>query len=203
MIRTIIFDMGKVLIPFDFQLGYNRIAELAGCEASAVPERLRQYDSVQRFESGAIEPRAFVDEINQILGTNYDYDVFCEIWSSIFLTDTLIPESLLEALHRRYRLVLLSNTNAIHFPMVRERYPILNHFDAFVLSHEVGAMKPSPKMYEAAVAAAQCRPEECFFTDDIAEYVEGAKQYGIDAVRFESAEQIERELTDRGVDWQE
>jgi HAD superfamily hydrolase (TIGR01549 family) len=201
MIRTIIFDMGKVLIPFDFKLGYAKMANLAGCEPSEVPERLRQYDSVQRFESGAIEPRAFVNEINQIFGTNCEYEEFCEIWSSIFLPDTLIPESLLEALHRNYRLVLLSNTNAIHFKMVRERFPVLNHFDAFVLSHEVGAMKPSPKIYEAAVAAAQCPPEECFFTDDIPEYVQGAKQYGIDAVLFENAAQIEAELKKREVEW--
>ena len=107
----------------------------------------------------------------------------------------------MEALHRRYRLVLLSNTNGIHFPMVQERYPILRHFDEYVLSHEVRALKPSPKIYEAAVRAAQCRPEECFFTDDIASYVEGARQYGIDAVQFQSADQIERELKRRGVEW--
>jgi glucose-1-phosphatase len=201
MIRTIIFDLGKVILPFDFNRGYIRMAALAGCEPSDIPERLRQYDSVQRFESGAIEPQAFVNEISQILGVTCDYEEFCEIWSCIFLPDPLIPDSLLEALHRHYRMVLLSNTNAIHFPMVRDRYPILRHFDAYVLSHEIGAMKPSPKIYEAAVAAAQCLPDECFFTDDIPAYVEGAKEYGIDAVQFENAEQIERELKKRGVEW--
>lgn len=201
MIRTIIFDLGKVIIPFDFNRGYIRMAQLAGCEPAEIPERLRQYDSVQRFESGAIEPAAFVEEISKIIGVDCEYDQFCEIWSSIFLPEPLLPDSLLEALHRRYRMVLLSNTNAIHFPMVRERYPILRHFDAYILSHEVRAMKPSPRIYEAAVAAAQCLPEECFFTDDIAAYVEGAKRYGIDAVQFENAEQIQRELKKRGVEW--
>ncbi len=99
-----------------------------------------------------------------------------------------------------YRLVLLSNTNAIHFEMIRANYPLLRHFDAFVLSYEVGAMKPSPVIYRKAVEAAGCRPEECFFTDDIAEYIEGAGKVGIDAVQFESSAQIERELRGRGVD---
>ncbi len=201
MIRTIIFDLGKVIIPFDFQRGYARMAPLAACDAASIPERLREYDLVQRFESGQIEPEAFVEEISRVLGCQFSYDEFCDIWSCIFLPEPLLPDSLLEALHKRYRLVLLSNTNAIHFPMVRETYPILRHFDAFILSHEVRALKPSPKIYEAAVAAAQCRPEECFFTDDIAAYVEGARQYGIDAVQFENAEQIQRELKSRGVDW--
>jgi FMN phosphatase YigB (HAD superfamily) len=201
MIRTIIFDLGKVIIPFDFNRGYALIAPLAGCEPAAIPERLRSYDLVHRFESGQIEPKPFVEEISRILGIECSYERFCEIWSSIFLAEPLLPDSLLEALHRRYRLVVLSNTNAIHFPMVRETYPILRHFDAYVLSHEVGAMKPSPKIYAAAVEAAQCRPEECFFTDDIAAYVEAAREFGIDAVQFESAEQIERELKKRGVEW--
>lgn len=201
MIRAIIFDLGKVIIPFDFNRGYQLIAPMAGCEASAIPERLRAYDIVQRFESGQIEPRPFVEEISRILGITCSYERFCEIWSSIFLPDTLLSDSFLEALHRKNRLVLLSNTNAIHFDMVREAYPLLRHFDAYILSHEVGAMKPSPKIYAAAVEAARCSPGECFFTDDIAAYVEGAKQFGIDAVQFENQEQIERELKQRGVEW--
>jgi putative hydrolase of the HAD superfamily len=85
--------------------------------------------------------------------------------------------------------------------MIRARYPILRHFDAYVLSYEVGAMKPEPRIYAAAIEAAQCAPQECFFTDDIPEYVEGARQAGIDAVVFEGAEALERELRARGVVW--
>jgi len=96
-------------------------------------------------------------------------------------------------------LVLLSNTNPIHFEMIRAAYPHLRHFHRLVLSHEVKAMKPAPEIYRAAIDAAQCRPEECFFTDDILEYVEGARLMGIDAVQFESREQIERELSARGI----
>ena len=152
-----------------------------------------------RFEAGQIEPRAFVDEVSRMFNLKMSYEDFSEIWSCIFLPDTLIPESMVEALHQRHRLVLLSNTNGIHFPMVRDRYPILRHFDEYVLSHEVRAMKPSPKIYEAAVKAAQCRPEECFFTDDLLPNVEGARQAGMDAVQFESCEQLQRELRARDV----
>ena len=63
---------------------------------------------------------------------------------------------------------------------------MLRHFDDLVLSYEVKAMKPSPLIYREAIARAQCRPEECFYTDDIAAYVEGARREGIDAVQFES-----------------
>ena len=60
-------------------------------------------------------------------------------------------------------------------------------------------MKPSARIYEAAVAAAQCSPEECFFTDDIADYVEAARAFGIDAVQFQNKDQIAQELGARGI----
>jgi len=100
---------------------------------------------------------------------------------------------------QRYPLVLLSNTNDIHFQMIRRSYPLLDHFDHFVLSYQVGVLKPSPRIYEEAVARAGCRAEECFFTDDVVPYVEGARQAGLDAVRFESYPQLVCELRSRGV----
>ncbi len=104
---------------------------------------------------------------------------------------------------RRYRLVLLSNTNALHFEMLRGAYAhLLRHFDTLVLSYEVKAMKPNEEIFRAAIAAAQCRPEECFYTDDIAAYVEEARRLGIDAVQFESREQIEGAMRERGIDWE-
>ncbi len=87
--------------------------------------------------------------------------------------------------------------------MLVETYPLLRHFHSYVLSYKVGAMKPSPLIYRKAIEAAGCEPGECFFTDDIEAYVEGARAQGIDAVRFQSAAQIEAELLKRGVRWQE
>lgn len=201
MIQAIIFDLGRVIVPFDFRRGYARISALTGIPATEVPERIRPTGLVDQFESGQIEPHEFVRRISAVLDLHCSYETFCDIWSSIFLPDTLVPESLLRAIAARYRMVLLSNTNAIHFAMIREKYPLLKHFHALVLSHEVGAMKPSPAIYARAVEAAGCLPEECFFTDDIPEYVEGARLFGIDAVQFESVAQIEAELRKR-ITWE-
>lgn len=200
MIKTIIFDLGKVIIPFDFKRGYDRMAPLCGYAAADIPARIGTCDLVSRFESGQVEPEDFVKELSTLLELKVDYREFCEIWSSIFLPDTLIPETLLERLKSRHRLVLLSNTNAIHWEMVSDRYPLLRHFDERILSYRVGALKPDPKIYRAAIEAAQCAPEECFFTDDIAAYVEGARQQGIDAVQFQNQAQIENELRQRGIE---
>jgi putative hydrolase of the HAD superfamily len=201
MIKTVIFDLGRVLIPFDFARGYQAMEGLCPHDAAEIRRRLGATDLVERFETGLVEPADFVTELSTLIDLDVDYPRFCQIWSSIFLPDPLIPDAMLAALHRRYRLVLLSNTNAIHFEMVRETYPLIRHFDGLVLSHEVKAMKPDPRIYRAAIAAAQCEPGECFYTDDIAAYVQGAKEMGIDAVQFESCAQISAALRARGVEW--
>jgi len=201
MIKTIIFDLGKVLVPFDFQRAYDRLAPLSPYSAEQIRERVRGCDLVTRFESGQVEPESFAQEFCGMFDANVAYDQFCETFSSIFFPETLIPDSLLKALKQRYRLVLLSNTNAIHWEMLTRTYPLLGHFDERILSYRVGAQKPDPRIYREAIRAAECRPQECFYTDDIADYVKAAREQGIDAVQFESQEQIERELKSRGVSW--
>jgi putative hydrolase of the HAD superfamily len=86
--------------------------------------------------------------------------------------------------------------------MLREAYgDLLRHFDDLVLSYEVKAMKPQPEIYREALARAGCCPAECFYTDDIAAYVDAARGMGIDSVLFESRPQLEGELRRRGIAW--
>ena len=198
MIKTILFDLGNVVIPFDFKRAYARMAGLCGC-APEDPARIRATGLVAPFERGEIEAEPFVQQLSAALKVNIAYSEFCDWWSSIFLPETLVSERLLEDLRRRHRLLALSNTNAIHFAMVKDAYPLLRYFDGFVLSHEVGASKPDAKIYREAIAQAHCKPEECFFTDDLPVNIEAALAHGMDAVQFFSAEQLEGELRKRGV----
>jgi putative hydrolase of the HAD superfamily len=198
--KAIIFDLGRVLIDFDFKRGYQALEGLCPYRAAEIPGRLATCDLVERFETGLIEPRDFVAEMSAVLDLKIDYDRFCRIWSSIF-TGTLVPENLLAGLAARYRLMLLSNTNAIHFEGLRASHPMLRHFHDLVLSYEVKAMKPRPEIFQAAIARAGCRAEECFYTDDVAAFVTAARNLGIDAVQFESAAQLDREFAARGIRW--
>jgi glucose-1-phosphatase len=198
--KAVIFDLGRVLVNFDFKRGYQALEGLCPYAAAEIPKRLSGTGLVQRFETGLIEPRDFVAEMSAALDLRIDYEQFCGIWSSIF-TETLVPEEMLVGLAARYRLVLLSNTNAIHFEGLRVSHPMLRHFHDLVLSYEVKAMKPQPEIFQAAIARAGCRAEECFYTDDIAEFIAAARKQGIDAVQFQSLAQLERELTARGIRW--
>jgi len=200
MYKAIIFDLGRVLVDFDFERGFQALERFCPYDAAEIRRRIAATDLVERFETGLIEPPDFVAQLSGILGLDIDYAGFCKLWSSIF-TDPLIPEAMLEGLAARYRLVLLSNTNVIHFEMIRENYPMLRHFHERILSYEVHAMKPRCEIFQAALERCGCRPEECFYTDDIAAYVEAARRLGVDAVQFESLAQLERELKARGNRW--
>jgi len=202
VIKTVIFDLGKVLIPFDFKRGYQGLEKVSGIPAAEIPKRIGATDLVKRFETGLMEPKDFVEQLSRILDLHISYDQFCEIWSSIFLPDPLIPENMLEGIGKRYGLLLLSNTNVIHFRMLEQTYPLFRHFHDRILSYCVRAMKPSPVIYHEAIARAGCPAGECFYTDDIADYVEAARREGIDAVQFVSCAQIQEELKARGVEWE-
>ena len=200
MYKALIFDLGKVLIPFDFQLGYQALGNLCPYSPAEIPRRIATTDLVQRFDMGLMEPTDFVNGLCELLQLRADYDSFCRVWNCIF-TGQLIPDRTLAALRARYRMLLLSNTNLLHFKTIRENYSLLDHFDELVLSFQLHALKPQPEMFRAAVARAGCRPAECFFTDDIAANVEAARREGIDAVQFTSAEQLEQEMKTRGITW--
>ena len=199
MIKTVLFDLGNVIVPFDVKRAYVRMAELCGCKPEEVAARIRATGLVRPFEKGEIETQSFVRQLSIALNVDVTHQQFCDWWNCVFLPEPLVAEALLEDLRSRHRLLALSNTNPIHFAMLKESYPLLRHFEGYVLSHEVKAAKPEAKIYQEAIVRAQCDPEERFFTDDLAVNVEAARTHGMDAVQFFSAEQLERELQARGL----
>ena len=201
VIKAIIFDLGRVIVPFDFDRGYARIAALTGIPAAEISGRIRVTGLVERFERGELARADFVSQLSQHLTLTSTDQEFCELWNCIFLPDTLIPESLLEGLRRSHRLLLLSNTNSIHFQMARKNYPLLRHFDSYVLSYEVGMMKPAPQIYREAIARAGCLPQECLFIDDLEINVAAARQEGMDAEQFVSLDKLEKDLRARSLVW--
>ena len=201
MHKAVVFDLGKVLVPFDFKIGYRALEGACPYGAEEIRRRIAQSGLVAPFETGLIEPLDFFAKLSATLDLTLDYAGFCRAWSSIFFGQ-LIADPVLESLGTRYRLLLLSNTNAIHWQMIREKYRMVAYFHDCVLSFEERAMKPDPAIYRALVARAGCRPEECFFTDDIALNVEGARREGIDAVQFESPAQLQGEMASRGIHWE-
>lgn len=202
LIKAIVLDLGNVVIPFDWQRGFQALSEHSPFPAEEVRRRIKETDLFKPFERGEIEPEDLARRISEALDINVNFEKFCQLWSSIFLPETIVTEQILARLKAAgLRLLLLSNTDAIHYRWVMERYPIMRQFDDCVLSFELGSRKPEPEVYQETVRRAGCEPPEILFADDRAENVEGARQSGIDAVLFQSLPLLEQELRSRGVEY--
>ena len=132
----------------------------------------------------ASRAREFHEKFSAAIGLHVSFEEFRVLWGDMFESGTLLPESLLEQLYQDYRMLIVSNTNELHFKWIVEHYSVVRHFDDCVLSYQVGSMKPHTAIFREAVRRAECRPRECFFTDDKAENISAAAKLGIDAVQF-------------------
>ena len=186
-------------MPFEFDRGYARLSELSSLTTPEIRERIGRTGLVNRFETGLLAPEIFVAGIADALGIAMSVEEFSVIWNSIFLPETLIPEQMLIALRKRYRLLLLSNTNALHFAGLEVEYPLLRHFHEHVLSFRVKMMKPDAGIYLHTAQLAGCAPEACLFIDDMQENVEGARRAGMQALLFQSREELERDFDRLGI----
>jgi len=200
MIRTFFFDMGNVLVYFSHERMCEQIGALCDHKGPDIWEKLFGTGLQHDFERGRISESEMHRRIETVVGRSIEFDALVRAGSDIFtLNESIVP--VLDTLKARgHRLVLLSNTSVSHLNWVRQEYDVLERFDHLVTSYEAGAIKPEPAIFEAAVAAAECEPGECFYTDDIAEYVETARTYGIDAEVFIDTPTLVGHLSDRGID---
>lgn len=194
MIKTFIFDLGKVIVPFELDNGMKILESVCDFSRANIKEKIFASEEVMLFEKGKVMPEEFFIFLKELLKLRMDFDEFAKAWTSIFSFEPIVSEDLIQKLAAKYRLIVLSDTNKLHFEFIREKFPILRHFSDFVVSYEVGFVKPAPEIFQVAVEKAKCLPEECFFTDDREGNVEGARKFGINAVQFISPEQFEEDL---------
>ncbi len=197
--KTIIFDIGKVIVPFDADRFLTRLEEFGKLKKEAIRELVYASEELKLCETGKISSRDFYEIVRENLGLELSYLKFRATWCTIFDPETILPDELIANLAKKYRLIVLSDTCEIHFKFLKKNYPIFRHFDDFILSYKVGTMKPSREIYEIAVKKAKCEPHECFFVDDKLDNVEGAKEFGIEAAQFLSAKQFKDELKMRKI----
>src|SRR2546429_5504871 len=199
MIKVIYFDLGKVIINFDYARALRELAQVTPVPETEIMRVLTDDSLILDYETGKISTSDFHQLVSKTLKLNVSLKKFKEVWGSMFLPEPLLSESFLQALKKHYRLFLLSNTNEIHFEFVQEKYPILRHIEEHVLSYQVGWMKPDKQIYREAIERTGVQPEEIFFTVDRQENVEAARSTGIQAVQFHSEHELKREMRLLGI----
>lgn len=198
-IRVCLFDMGNVLLYFSHEQMCRQIGELCGRTEGEIRRLLFDSGMEIRFERGEWSEAEFHRRFQEAADVEIDLADFRRAGSDIFQLNRPMPDVLDALKQRGVRLVLLSNVSVSHYEWIREQYDVLDRFDDLVLSFEAGAVKPEPAIFEAALKKIGCRPAECFYTDDIPEYVEIGRRYGLQAETFVGAEELRHHLESRGV----
>jgi len=198
--KAILFDLGKVLVDFNFETGVQALHAACSISRNRLEEVLWDENWICRYERGEISTSEFHAYLRETADLGLDLPDFCETWSSVFLPGLLVSEDLLLALKRKYPLILVSNTNELHIDFVRTNYRVLDYFDHHVLSYEVGSLKPDRKIFEYAIAVSGHEPEALFFTDDREENIVAARQLGMHAHQFKTELQLMDALHQAGVE---
>lgn len=180
MIKTIIFDFGDVFINLD-KVGALENA-LLHFKLDQFPEDMIHVNAI--YEMGLMSNSEFLAFYESAF-PDLSADKILEIWNSI-LKD--FPHHRLEFLKRlseskKYKLILLSNTNNLHIEFVKSYVPFFkefeSYFDVFYLSHEINLRKPNADIYEFVLNQNNIKAEETLFIDDTTENTEAAKKLGI------------------------
>ncbi|MFZ1280598.1 MAG: HAD family phosphatase [Ignavibacteriaceae bacterium] len=196
---AIVFDLGQVIVPFDYKYFVEKVNKHKSGIGETFLELYNQNYSIHRnYEKGLITEAVFISKMLEYLDDCIDGETFCKYWSDIFSVDEKVV-SLLPELKKRFKLFLISNTNSIHKKYGFEHYEFLKLFDKLFLSHEVGFIKPEKEIYQAVEKVSGFPSEEHIFIDDILEYVNVAKDLDWDGIQFLGYDDLVKNLKARDI----
>jgi putative hydrolase of the HAD superfamily len=200
MIRTVISDLGRVVLWFDNNVFLRKLAVRAGRPFDEVKAAVHgDLELLRRFDAGAISTGAFHARVMEIVGAGMSYGEFYAIYNDIFTPNPAAIDVLGRARDAGYKLLLLSNTDPERFGFVRRAFPALGIFDGYVLSYELKLIKPDPAIYRAAAGIAGCEPGECVFIDDMEENVKAAVATGLAGIHYLPQTDLAAELRQLGL----
>ncbi len=199
-IKALIFDLGNVIIDISPKSCCDYWAEIAETKPEELYSTFPFDETYAQFERGEIPPENFRSYVNDCLHISLSDEQFDEGWSKILIKIRNNVPQLLEKLHKKYRLVALSNTNAIHVPIWKELCAgILPYFEHLFSSNEIGSRKPESNAFNLVLEYLDLSPHEVFFLDDNIENIFAARNHGIRSLHVKSYDQMKRELQKCGV----
>jgi len=198
-VDTLVFDLFGVLIAFDNERVYARLA--AHCER---PERaLTQLNGLMARNDIVTGKRSLLEvhqELTNTHGLKLDFPAFEAAWLEPYHESMMGMRELIETLAPRRRLVLLSNIDGYYWPVVQESQPELRLFEALFLSFELGLAKPDAQIFQQVCRRTQTSPEQCYFIDDTLPNVEAAIAVGFCGHWFRGVNGLIADLAEFGLD---
>lgn len=194
-----IFDLGKVLVDFDYSIAARKIAARSSKAPADLHAFLGSSPLLVEYESGRLNRQQFYATVRDAIHFDGDLAEFGGYFAEIF---TEMPGTI--ALHAELRQLgfksyIFSNTNDLAIEHVRRDFPFFANFDDYILSYEVGAMKPQPEIYAAMEKLCGRSGGDLIYLDDRAENIAAGAARGWRTILHESADKTRAALVESGV----
>ena len=186
--KTIVFDLGKVLLDFDYSIAARRIAAKASYQGDIYQFFTTHSELLLRYETGLVTSAEFFQAICRATGFAGSYEEFGSYFGDIF---SEIPPMVAFQVRLRkagFPTYIFSNTNEMAIEHIRRAFPFFANFDGYIYSYEVRSMKPAPEIYEAMEKLSNSSGDEILYIDDRPENVEGGRRQGWRVILHESPE---------------
>ena len=199
MIDTIIFDFGDIFINLDKQATIDGLERLG---LSSWNEDLDQLNI--SFEKGQISRDAFLLGIQKQI-PNATTDEILMAWNAVLLDFPLYRLEFLQLLSKKFRLFLLSNTDAIHIDHFEQREgasfygDFYQCFEKVYFSYEMGMRKPDAEIYTTLINRHELSPKRTLFVDDKKDNTDAAKALGLHVWNLQVGKEDVIELLDRKI----
>lgn len=184
-IQAVIFDIGNVLLTFDYFIAERALLSHTGREAAPSIEELHPHRMAH--ESGTISKEEFIRVVREAFAHDGPEDHFMELWTRIFQVNTPMLEWA-RSLHGKTPLYLLSNIGCIHHDHIFEEYDFFRTlFVDGIYSYKAGVMKPETLIFEMAQTQFGVDPSTTLYIDDLEENVRGAESVGFIGHHYDPA----------------
>lgn len=174
----VVFDLGKVLLDFDYGIACRKIAARGRVTVEAVRRYIDQSALLLRYEKGLLTSADFFREAVAATGFAGDFTEFADTFADIFSAIEPMVQLHADLRARGVPTFIFSNTNELAIRHVRRRFPFFHQFDGYILSYEHGAMKPEAALYEVVERTTGKSGAEILYLDDRPENVEAGRARG-------------------------
>jgi 2-haloacid dehalogenase len=195
-IKTIIFDLGGVLIDWNPEYLYLDIFEGDRDKMNAFFEQVCTMDWNENQDAGYPLSKATEDRIALFP----EYETLIKIYYGRW--EEMLGEAITGSVHilkklindPKFRVVALTNWSAETFPVALKRFDFLHWFEGIVVSGTEKTRKPYPEIYQIALDRFNIAPSETLFIDDNLRNIKGAEALGINGIYFSTPEKLIKDL---------
>jgi HAD superfamily hydrolase (TIGR01509 family) len=184
--RVIVFDLGKVLVDFDYAIAGRKLAARATMAATELGRYLLGVPLIVQYETGLISSEEFFREIKAASGYLGDLEEFASLFADIFTPIDPMIQLHADLRARGFPTYIFSNTNDLAVRFIRRNFPFFNQFDDYILSYEHHSMKPDARLYEVVEARSAARGADILYIDDRPENIVAGAARGWQTILQES-----------------